>query len=183
VVAANPAEDIAQPPHGGSEHDGTALLKAHPRIHQAYSYWQSIHPEKGLPGRQHFDPSAVPKLLPFLWLLDVRGHPVRVRCRLIGTAISSIIGKDLTGAWLDEVDDSLVAAPACAARWNAVVTTRRPHWRPKMPIAPVAEGKVTEIEDLYLPFATNGWEVDLIVCQMVAYTRDGAALGQRSNVK
>lgn len=36
-----------------------------PKIRAAYDYWRRIHPAQGLPGRQHFDPANIPRLLPF----------------------------------------------------------------------------------------------------------------------
>src|SRR5690348_8213244 len=41
------------------------------RLRELYEYWRSRHPAEGvLPGRQHFDPVDVPKLLPWIWLVD-----------------------------------------------------------------------------------------------------------------
>src|SRR5260370_4780571 len=59
----------------------------HPRIKRLYEYCKAIHPPLGLPGRQEFDPSAVPDLLPSLWMLDVQRQPFRLRYLLLGTSL------------------------------------------------------------------------------------------------
>jgi hypothetical protein len=72
-----------------------------------FEHWQSIHPGGGLlPGRQHFDPLQVPRLLPHLWLVEVHRDPWRFRVRLMGTAVAEFIGRDDTGKWMhDEIPD------------------------------------------------------------------------------
>jgi hypothetical protein len=75
----------------------------HPTIRTLYDYWISIHPPTELPGRQHIDPTAIPRLLRHLFLLDVSCDPLRFKCRLAGTEFSRLIGRDLTGRYIDEV--------------------------------------------------------------------------------
>jgi hypothetical protein len=80
------------------------------RLHRC---WLSIHPEPDLlPGRRHFDPVMVPRLLPRLWLLDVRRAPLRFRYRLVGTVHIETGGEDPTGQWLDETHPAFAASPA-----------------------------------------------------------------------
>src|SRR6185312_7513509 len=73
------------------------------RITQLYCHWISMHPARGvLPGRQHFDPVDVPQLLSALWLVNVHRHPLRFQCRLLGTEQVRIMGRDVSGQWMDE---------------------------------------------------------------------------------
>ena len=48
----------------------------HPTIRALYDYWVSVHPPGGLPGRQHIDPIAIPRLLPHLFMVDVSRDPI-----------------------------------------------------------------------------------------------------------
>src|SRR5260221_4000565 len=74
------------------------------RIVELYRYWLAIHPARGLiPGRQHFDPVDVPRLLPLLWLIEFQRHPLRFKYRLVGTEHVQALGRDPTSQWLDEV--------------------------------------------------------------------------------
>ena len=58
-----------------------AAAEPHPRIAELIRHWRSLAPGPGLlPGRRHFDPMKVPKLLPNIWLLEiVPGPPRRYR--------------------------------------------------------------------------------------------------------
>jgi hypothetical protein len=69
------------------------------RIRQLYDYWQAICPAADvLPGRQHLDPVHIPKLLPWLWLVDVhQGESLRFKFRLVGTEQVVLRGRDPTG--------------------------------------------------------------------------------------
>jgi len=40
-------------------------------VKSLYSYWRAISPPGRLPGRQHFDPLDVPRLLPNIWQIGV----------------------------------------------------------------------------------------------------------------
>src|SRR5436190_8237553 len=75
------------------------------RIAEAIAYWRRIRPDAGqLPGRQHFDPLEIPRLLPFLGLADVIYTPApRFRVRLIGTRLVDIFGGGVVGNYLDEL--------------------------------------------------------------------------------
>ena len=101
----------------------------HPDIRLITDYWRSIHPEAGLPGRQHFDPVAVPpRLLPSIRLLDVVGDPPRFRLRLMGTKMVAAVGQDFTGCWLDEVFNQFGESSAFLGL-DDVVKTGQINWR------------------------------------------------------
>ena len=110
------------PPEGNIPQD------CHPRVRAMIDYWLSIHPASGLPGRQHFDPIAVPKLLSNMGLIEVHGEPPRFRCRLYGTGLVAAIGRDITGQWYDEAFPNF-EREAQHRNFCHVVTTGTPHWR------------------------------------------------------
>jgi len=67
---------------------------------QFFGYWLAIRPVQGLlPGRQHFDPLAIPKVMPRLWLLDVvrEAGTMRFRYRLVGTKEVETLQREVTG--------------------------------------------------------------------------------------
>ena len=100
----------------------------HPKIREAYRYWRRIHPEHGLPGRQHFEPTDVPALLRHIRLLEVEGSPARFRIRLAGTQYAERLGEDATGRYLDEMFEDFEGS-----RFHrglaTVVREKRPIWR------------------------------------------------------
>ena len=76
----------------------------HPKIRQLRDYWLSLHPaEHLLPGRQHVDPAGIARLLPQLFLVDIEPDPLRFKYRLVGTEYVLMMGRDLTGEYLDAV--------------------------------------------------------------------------------
>src|SRR5690242_14824207 len=83
----------------------------HPLIRQFYEYWRSIAPPGGLPGRQHIVAEDISPLWSRLWMLDVVRDPLRYRYRLCGTEMVRSLGREVTGAWLDEVHPQLIADP------------------------------------------------------------------------
>ena len=131
----------------------------HPIVRALYEHWLAVHPPQGLPGRQHFDPMAVPALLRNVWLLDVERNPYRFRYRVIGSALIEAGTPVRTGDCLHE------ALPEPARRRNMetflirAVETRTPSWRKGKPT--IAHQRfVTELEVIALPLARNGEQVD-----------------------
>ena len=77
---------------------------AHP-MHQVFcDYWHAIAPKHGLPGRHDFTPTDIPRLLPWMLLLDIDDSDIgrRFRIRLMGTGVVQRSGVESTGKWLDE---------------------------------------------------------------------------------
>jgi hypothetical protein len=133
----------------------------HPDIAALVAYWESIRPESGLPGRQHFDPVDIPRLLPAIRMLDVVGDPPRFRVRLVGTRIVRALGEDHTNRWLDELYPDFAQSSAYLGL-NTVVRTGKLNWRRGNP--KFIDGReFMVIERLYLPFARDGRTVDMIL--------------------
>src|SRR5438874_31119 len=91
----------------------------------ALSYWESIRGDRAMPRRGDIDPAEIPRLLPFVMLVDVSADPLDFRFRLVGTEIDAITSTNLRGQRF-----SANAQLACGSKvWNdyeVVTTTRRP---------------------------------------------------------
>jgi hypothetical protein len=134
------------------------------RIAQLHAHWLGLHPEPGvLPGRQHFDPAAVPRLLPFIWLGDVQRTPLRFRYRLLGTEHLLVFGRDYTGAWLDEVHPGFANSPAYPQYLAAVEEGRVGYRRGHTLRAPSLPRRYRGIERLLLPLARDGRTTDMLL--------------------
>lgn len=71
---------------------------------ELYRVWQSLRNGERIPHRRDFDPIAHVSLLPDIFMIEVSEDiPPRFRYRLIGTRIANTLGRDVTGAWLDEL--------------------------------------------------------------------------------
>jgi len=147
----------------------------HPKLRGVYDYWRRIHPAAGLPGRQHVEPADLTGALPNLWLLDVQRQPFRLRYRLVGTRITELAGRELTGQWLDEAHPHSLAEPGFFANFLAAVEHHQPTWRKGKPTLYLHDKDFTTIERLLLPLARDGANVDIIMACTVFHTSDGGA--------
>src|SRR5260221_5919515 len=159
----------ASPEASGDESSRDAW---HPHLKRLYEYWKAIHLPRGLPGRQEFDPSAVPDLLPNLWIMDVQREPFRLRCRLVGTSIISSAPGGLTGKWLDDVRPEIRDIPGYFDRHRAVVETKIPSWR-RGPSRFEIDAAYASLENLFLPLARDGQQVDMILAATIYYRHNG----------
>ncbi len=83
-----------------------------PRLKQIHAYWESIRPSPDLlPGRQHFDPVDVPRLLSWIWLANVERDPLRFRYRLTGTEHVMAMNGDYTGRLVGEKNPDFLTTP------------------------------------------------------------------------
>lgn len=148
----------------------------HPKVRTLYEHWLSIHPGGGhLPGRRQFDPMAVGHLLPHIMLLDVEGRPPRFRYRVVGTRMVDALGGDFTGRWLDEAHARSGGKPQFPA-YARVVEEGAPEWRRGPPHFASYIDKCTGMERVFLPLASNGTDVDMILTIAVFFDRDGHEL-------
>lgn len=75
------------------------------RLRKLAGYWYSQRAERILPSRDDVDPLDLPSgVLPNIILLDIVGSARyrRFRFRLVGTAIYTHVGRELTGLHIDE---------------------------------------------------------------------------------
>jgi hypothetical protein len=69
----------------------------------AFEYWQAKCQGKPMPRRADIDPSQLTRLLPHLQITELLDGGARVRYRLVGTAIVTAYGEELTGRYFDDV--------------------------------------------------------------------------------
>ena len=145
----------------------TLPADASPKIRELFGYWQSIHPESGLPGRQHLDPMDIPQLLPNIWMIDVAQDPLCFRVRLIGTEIVRFSGHDATGLCLSEVFPDYKKTEAFQVHRHCALSGT-PAYRKSGIISNPGRNHI-EAERIYLPLAKDGKTVDILLV-MTLYT-------------
>ncbi len=141
--------------------DDLVACGADEHVRRAYAYWRSVHPPAGLPGRAHIDPIVLRDLLPFVWLVDVQPAPFRLRYRLVGTAVVDVLGRDMTGLWIDEAHPDLASHASYLGRAQAVVRERIPNWRRGRPNL-WKHDTFTTVQNLIMPLASDGTAVDML---------------------
>jgi hypothetical protein len=148
-----------------------------PRIRALYDYWRAIQPSPGrLPGRRHFDPMAVPKLLPNIWLLDVLSDPLRFRYRLVGTYMVTAFGRDVTGLWFHEIYPQFGPGHPTYEDYKRLATERAVLWRRGRPIFALHIERCVALERIVLPLADDGATVDMGLGMSVHYRSDGTEI-------
>lgn len=134
---------------------------AHPKIRRIHEYWEAIHPERGLPGRQHFDPVDVPDLLANIRLVDVVGEPPRFQVRLCGDKIRDHFGSCQQGLFFDEMFPGF-ASRASGRDFKAAIATGQPQFHQGYcELNPAKE--FIPIERVVLPLAADGETVDILL--------------------
>jgi hypothetical protein len=147
-------------------------LTLHPKVRTLVDYWLSIKPAGSLPGRQHFEPLDVPALLPNIWLIDVEREPkLRLRYRLVGTNVAQAFDRDSTGRYLDEVHSEFLDSHIWLYM-KGVVQDGMPGWRAGTPRFWHLRDYLS-LERIYLPLASDGREVDMILALTVFVDRFG----------
>jgi hypothetical protein len=131
------------------------------RLREVYGYWRSKIAGGRLPARTAIDPLDIPKLLPFIFLVDVEHDPLRFRFRLVGTQICTWAGRDMTGLYTDEPRYG-ERGPDVSQEYGEVVSRRLPVYREQKAKRP--ERDFMFYQKLVLPLSTDGERVDMLLC-------------------
>lgn len=75
-----------------------------PEQRQLYDYWLSCGEGKSMPSRADINPARIPRLLPFLSLIDVDDAIGQSRVRLAGTRLRDVYDREITGLRIDDLD-------------------------------------------------------------------------------
>lgn len=122
-------------------------------IREIFEYWLKRRPHGGVPDRDSIDPRTIPhKYLPSLFLYEAEPEG-RFRCKLIGTDITHILGKDETGQYLDEMLDPAVAKERSELFKQTVASGRPIYYRYR---AVTARGDQRLFARILLPVSSAG---------------------------
>jgi hypothetical protein len=136
----------------GGDDSGIAAAAHLPGFARMLAYWRETTGDRPAPRRADVDPlPSLPGLAPDMLLWDVHDGE-RFVCRLAGTHVCGVGGRELRGLSLDEMpwEDSTVA-PREFAR---VVTTLMPHFVER-PVADRLKG-FQRYRRLLLPLSEDG---------------------------
>lgn len=97
--------------HGADQRwDGEILFLPTPTgksamIARVREYWRAKSVDGKLPRRRDIDPLDLREILPYLSIVEFAVIPFRVKFRLIGSELARFYGREVTGKWLDEIED------------------------------------------------------------------------------
>lgn len=117
-----------------------------------------------MPSRQDFDPVELRDHLGSLILIDVAHAPLRLRYRLIGTQITTLMRRDNTGRYYDEIyQPELLEAIYDSFRW--IIDHRAPlrsHGEAFYP-----DKNFYSYETLNLPLSEDGDTVNMVLGELI----------------
>jgi hypothetical protein len=89
------------------------------------AYWhQMTSGGSAMPSRQNIEPGKIRDLLANIMIIELHDDPLRLRYRLVGTAVSAAMGRDVTGKWLEDVIEDRIRRDKILAMFD---TLRRQH--------------------------------------------------------
>lgn len=119
-------------------------------------------PPGRLPGRQHISPAALREFLPFVNLVDVlrTGIGLRFRYRLVGTTQTAMLGREVTGRFVEDAVLAEFVDRVRSSMRTAVERKRAIYDRFSMPHPDRTE---IDSECVYFPLAADGATIDMLL--------------------
>ncbi|WP_374655000.1 PAS domain-containing protein [Dongia sp.] len=136
------------------------LERAGENVRQLYRYWLAKCRGGCLPSRADIDPTDIPRLLPYLTLVEVVADHRRYVYRLVGTKEVEVRGQDPTGKSVAEAFYGPSAEEAHMF-YDLAVATGRPVYDDSPFIG--ADGRYNDDEMLFLPLSDDGERVTRIL--------------------
>jgi PAS domain len=75
-----------------------------PEQRQIYDYWLSRADGKPMPSRSDINPAHIPRLLPYISLVDVQANLNHCKVRLAGTRLRDVYDREITGLNIEDLD-------------------------------------------------------------------------------
>jgi len=137
-------------------------LTSRPLLRAAYDYWSDRCAGRPMPARRDLDPVDIPRLLPYVILVDVLSEePLDMRYRLIGTAVRDRIRIDMTRTRLLDVPGQGPGSVVWDTRARCV-QTRAPVYDDQTPYVGPSE-YVRRVRQGHLPLSEDGRVVNMIM--------------------
>jgi len=127
------------------------------RILRALTYWEAKKGKRWVPDRADFDPVDIADIMPHVVMWDVL--PQGYRCRLAGTKMVEIHGREMTG--IDMGDFHGFYNPAMQLEYDGVVETGIPHYVERTLFW--MERDYRNYARILLPFTNGGSAVKIIM--------------------
>lgn len=142
-----------------------------PRLREAYIYWDAKRQNKLMPSRADIDPVEIPRLLPYVILIDVVREPLDFRYRLMGTQACILMHRDFTGQMFSKIPGNGKESALWQA-CEAVVSSKAPmYWQ----IPYLGPERFRHYEDVSLPLSKDGVNVTMIFA-VISFERGPATV-------
>jgi hypothetical protein len=97
----------------------------HPHLRGLYEYWDGCRQGRAMPARSDLDVIDMKPWIQMLHLIGVEQPGRRYRLRVFAAAVAQVLGRDFTGAFIDEIDYPALTDVALAG-CDAVCEARQP---------------------------------------------------------
>lgn len=147
-------------PDDPANRPGEPLLALRSPVNRmSYDYWRQKRGERAMPARCDIDPAEILKILPHVFLLDVRQEPLDFRYRLIGTKMDQHMLGRYTGLWMSQIPHQKAPSRIWANCRKAAL-----EGRPLAGDTPyIGKGKeFLTTEDLLMPLSDDGRAVQML---------------------
>jgi hypothetical protein len=67
-----------------------------------FDYWDRKRAGRPMPSRDDIDPLDIRDVMPSIIIVEIEPEPLRFRYRLIGTRLTELVHRDVTGRYIDE---------------------------------------------------------------------------------
>jgi len=148
-----------------------------PLLLQLLALWESKRTHERIPARADLDPVELKFILGRLLILDVLPGP-RFRFRLHGSKLTEVAGYDMTGRFVDDLPHP-ENRRTLVARCKALLRSGEPM---SVTLERPVDGRRFSYEALWLPLASDGIEVDMLMCGLIYLNNWAEARPDRSPV-
>jgi hypothetical protein len=140
-----------------------------------FDHWNAVRSGRRMPRRGDIDPAALRDVLPHIVMIDVEPNPLRFRYRLVGTYVTGISGRNITGLYAD--------AATFPQRLEEVVVPYRMVVEHRAPVGKYGQARWVpnrpwvRLETLLLPLGGAGDDVEIILAGIAQCGRERADTG------
>jgi len=123
-----------------------------------HALWETKRGDRSAPSRHAFDVLELRPWLGFICLVDVLAQGGDFRYRIFGTRIANVIGRELTGRYLSQVEPGL--REGLLPGYLAVSQS----WAPATFSPALRDAwRTIRLSELVLPLSTDGRSVDMLL--------------------
>lgn len=139
-------------------------------LRELYAYWATLGRGSAIPLKSEFRPSAIPRVLPLVMMVDLIDAGRGYKVRLVGSKIRALLPSDTTGKTFFDDDPLLARRRMCDALQN-VVRDRQPQ-HTEVTASNLPGMDIYGMEGLGLPLSRDGTTIDLALVGIVFKLRD-----------
>lgn len=131
-----------------------------PHIQALFGYWDAVRGDRAMPSRQDIDPTAIPKLLPWVFMYNVLADGSGYTIRLAGDELSAFVGSNPigqpAGSTMTPRGAEVLFKVLDAVRTERVPKFRagKAYWQP--------DRTYRDFEGCFLPLSPDGQTVNII---------------------